>query len=335
MMKFINSINQALHQLLSTDSKVILYGEDISDPYGGAFKATKGLSTEFPNRVISTPISEAAMIGIAGGISIGGLKPIVEIMFGDFLTLGMDQLLNHLVKYQWMYDEKVKVAVTIRAAMGGRRGYGPTHSQSLEPLLASIPQLNIYSPSIYHDPGELLKQIVSSNEGITIFSENKLNYPKKLINEDNIKKGLELRRSENDGQTVYISNMEFEDPELLIISHGGNASIIEELMIELLMDYELSVQANFPARIKPLNYNEILLGLNNCKGIITFEESPKSFGWGSEIIAYLVENGLAGKKNIMRIGAEEFPIPSSSKLETDVLPGKGDINSFLKSVGII
>ena len=129
--------------------------------------------------------------------------------------------------------------------------------------------------------------------------------------------------------------MEFEDPELLIISHGGNASIIEELMIELLMDYELSVQANFPARIKPLNYNEILLGLNNCKGIITFEESPKSFGWGSEIIAYLVENGLAGKKNIMRIGAEEFPIPSSSKLETDVLPGKGDINSFLKSVGII
>lgn len=334
-MKFVESINQALNVLLSSDTKVVLYGEDILDPYGGAFKVTKGLSTKFPDRVISTPISEAAMIGIAGGMSIGGLKPIIEIMFGDFLSLGADQLLNHLVKYQWMYDDKVNVAVTIRAAMGGRRGYGPTHSQSLEPFLANIPQLNIYSPSIYHNPGELLKQVVSSNEGINIFSENKLNYPKKLINEDNMREGLSLRRSSNNGKTVYISNMDFEDPELLIISHGGNASIIEELMVDLLMEYELSVQANFPALIKPIDYDEILLGLNKCNSIITFEESPKTFGWGSEIMAYLAECDLIGDRKIMRIGAEELPIPSSSKLEDEILPGKEDINRFLKSVGII
>ena len=334
-MKFVESINQALNVLLSSDTKVVLYGEDILDPYGGAFKVTKGLSTKFPDRVISTPISEAAMIGIAGGMSIGGLKPIIEIMFGDFLSLGADQLLNHLVKYQWMYDDKVNVAVTIRAAMGGRRGYGPTHSQSLEPFLANIPQLNIYSPSIYHNPGELLKQVVFSNEGINIFSENKLNYPKKLINEDNMREGLSLRSSSNNGKTVYISNMDFEDPELLIISHGGNASIIEELMVDLLMEYELSVQANFPALIKPIDYDEILLGVSKCNSIITFEESPKTFGWGSEIMAYIAECDLIGERNIMRIGAEELPIPSSSKLEDEILPGKEDINRFLKSVGII
>ena len=95
-MRFFESINQALDELLSEDLKVVLYGEDILDPYGGAFKVTKGLSTKFPDRVKSTPISEAAIIGIAGGMSIGGLKPIIEIMFGDFLALGADQLLNHL-----------------------------------------------------------------------------------------------------------------------------------------------------------------------------------------------------------------------------------------------
>jgi len=334
-MKFYESINKSLNDLLSSDEKVFLYGEDILDPYGGAFKVTKGLSTEFPDRVLSTPISEASIIGIASGMSIGGLKPIIEIMFGDFLALGADQLLNHLVKYKWMYNEKVNVCATIRASMGGRRGYGPTHSQSLEPFLASIPQLNIYSPSIYHDPGRLLKDIVLSNNNITIFSENKLNYPKNLINEDNLRDGLSLKRSEKDQNTIYISNMEFEDPELLIISHGGNTVILEELMIELLINYELSVQANYPAIIKPLNYDELFLGIKNCKSIITFEESPKMFGWGSEIMAYLAEMQLINDKEVLRIGSEEQPIPSSSKLENEMLPGKSNIINFLKSVGII
>ena len=172
-MKFVESINKALDLILQSDTNVILYGEDISDPYGGAFKVTKGLSSKYPDRVLSTPISEAALIGISGGMSIGGLKPIIEIMFGDFLALGADQLLNHLVKYQWMYDDKVNVAVTIRSAMGGRRGYGPTHSQSLESFLANIPHLNIYSPSIFHNPGEFLKQIVGPFSSFTSSKANR------------------------------------------------------------------------------------------------------------------------------------------------------------------
>ena len=129
-MKFFKSINTALEKMLKNHEEVILYGEDLLDPYGGAFKVTKGLSTKFPDRVLPTPVSEAAIIGMAGGMAIGGLRPIVEIMFGDFIMLGADQLLNHLVKYEWMYNNKVNVPVTIRATMGGRRGYGPTHSQN-------------------------------------------------------------------------------------------------------------------------------------------------------------------------------------------------------------
>ena len=140
--------------------------EDLLDPYGGAFKATKGLSTKFPTRVLPTPISEAAIIGIACGMAIGGLRPIVEIMFGDFIMLGADQLLNHLLKYEWMYNNKVKIPVTIRTTMGGGRGYGPTHSQSLEPILASMPGIKIVSPTYYHNPGKLLEHTVLNEPGI-------------------------------------------------------------------------------------------------------------------------------------------------------------------------
>ena len=137
-MKFVHSINKSLENMLKDHGEVILYGEDLLDPYGGAFKATKGLSTKFPGRVLPTPISEAAIIGMAGGMASGGLLPIVEIMLGDFIMLGADQLLNHLVKYEWMYNNKHNVPVTIRTAMGGRRGYGPTHSQSIEPLIHTL-----------------------------------------------------------------------------------------------------------------------------------------------------------------------------------------------------
>ena len=334
-MKFVESIKTSLFNLLNNHEEIILYGEDLLDPYGGAFKVTKGLSTKFPGRVLPTPISEAAIIGMAGGMAIGGLRPIVEIMFGDFIMLGADQLLNHLVKYEWMYNNKVKVPVTIRVTMGGRRGYGPTHSQSIEPILASIPGLKIISPTYYHNPGELLEYTTVNESGIKIFCEYKMNYPKELINQTNCREGLSIKHSAGKYPTVYISNSEFQNPEVLIISHGGNAIIIEELLMELLIEYELSVQANFPSMIKPIIYEKLFYGIADCKMVIVIEESPKNFGWGSEIIAYMAESRLIENKIISRIGAVESPIPSSAVLEKKTLPGIMDIINKIKSADII
>ena len=148
-----------------------MIGEDIEGEYGGAFKVTKDLSIEFKDKIKNTPISEATITGIGTGIAMNGYYSIVEIMFGDFIMLGADQLLNHLVKYEWMYNGKVSAPVTIRATMGGGRGYGPTHSQSLEPILASIPGLKIFSPTYFHDPGYLLKKVVIEEKGIKLFCE--------------------------------------------------------------------------------------------------------------------------------------------------------------------
>ncbi len=334
-MKFVESINKALFDLLANNNDVILYGEDIIDPYGGAFKTTKGLSVNFPRQVISTPISEAAMIGMAGGMAIGGLRPIVEIMFGDFIMLAADQLLNHLLKYEWMYNDKVEVPVTIRTSMGGHRGYGPTHSQSLEPILASMPGIKIVSPTCYHNPGELLKHTVLIEPGIKVFCEYKMNYPRILINKKRCQEGLSLDYSEGPYPIAYLSNSEFDDHTILIISHGGNAILVENLLIHLLIEYELSVQANFPSLIKPCNYDDLFKGVEKSKLIIVIEESPKNYGWGSEIVSHLTEAGIGKEKKIVRVGAEELPIPSSALLEKNVLPSIENILRVLEIAGLL
>src|SRR5512136_1511104 len=122
------ALNTALKEALTRDERVLLLGEDILDPYGGAFKVTRGLSEAFPGRVLTTPISEAGFVGVATGMALRGLRPVVEIMFGDFVTLIADQVTNHAAKFGWMYSgnkevsEQVKVPLVIRTPMGGRRG---------------------------------------------------------------------------------------------------------------------------------------------------------------------------------------------------------------------
>ena len=160
MTNCIKILNKALHEIFQANNDVYLIGEDLADPYGGAFKISKGLSSKFPTRVITTPISEPAFIGMANGMALRGLIPLVEIMFGDFLTLGFDQILNHLTKYNEMYNRAVKPHVVIRTPMGGYRGYGPTHSQSLEKFFVGIPSLKVLALTHLGPVDNLFKNIV-------------------------------------------------------------------------------------------------------------------------------------------------------------------------------
>ena len=173
-MRYVESLNRALHQLMAEDERVFVMGEDIVDPYGGAFRVTNGLSSAYPDRVLATPISEASITGFATGMAMRGLRPILEIMFGDFLTLCADQIVNSATKFSWMYNGQVEVPLIIRTPMGGRRGYGPTHSQTLETLFLSVPGLTMVAPSHFHDPGELLRRAVLAGNGPVLFLENKL-----------------------------------------------------------------------------------------------------------------------------------------------------------------
>ncbi len=319
-MKFNSAINKSLNDLLKKNKNIILYGEDIEDGYGGAFKVTKGLSTKYANRVFSTPISEASLIGISGGMAIGGLLPIVEIMFGDFILLGADQILNHLSKYEKMYNNQISTQITIRTSVGGRRGYGPTHSQSPESILSSFPGIKIISPTIYHDVEKIFKNCFNDN-GIKIFLEYKLFYPKDLVLNQNIKKGIFVRKSKKYYETVYMTNYhENEEAQVVIISHGGNVLLIEHLIYELMIEHEINIKVILPSLIKPIDFGDFEFEMSSADYIVVIEESVKNFGWGSEITSILAESDYLKQKKILRIGAKEKPIPSAMSLEEKVLP---------------
>ena len=177
MPTLLDSLNTALRQALTSNPNVVLLGEDILDPYGGAFRVTRGLSTAFPDRVITTPVSEAGFVGLSTGMALRGLRPVVEIMFGDFVTLIADQVINHAAKFRWMYNNQVRVPLVIRTPMGGRRGYGPTHSQTLEKLFMGVPGLRVLAPCALGDPGELLLRAILDDDDPVLFVENKLLYP--------------------------------------------------------------------------------------------------------------------------------------------------------------
>ncbi len=180
MTTVLESLNRTLQRVMEKDNRVVVLGEDILDPYGGAFQSNRGLSSKYPDRVFSTPISEAGIVGMATGMAMRGLKPVAEIMFGDFVTLIADQLINHAAKFRWMYNDNVRVPIVVRTPMGGRRGYGPTHSQSLEKLFLGIPGMKVLAPNTLRDPGELLLAAIEDEDPV-LFVEHKLLYSRPML----------------------------------------------------------------------------------------------------------------------------------------------------------
>lgn len=329
-MKYIESINLALHNLMKEDDRVILIGEDLHDPYGGAFKVSQGLSTSFPERVISTPISEAAITGSAVGMAMRGMRPIVEIMFGDFILLTMDQIVNHASKYKWMFNDQVSVPLVIRAPMGGGRGYGPTHSQSLESLFMAIPGISICAPSLFHDPGKTLTNIINNSDDPVIFIENKISYPKKLYLGDKEGDFKIKRYPENDGyETVFLSMFPEEKQDFIIYTYGGMAELAIQSALEVFLEEEILCGIVICETIKPIPQNAILLA-KNAKKIVTLEEGNKIGGWGSEIGSIIAEkhnNSLEAP--IIRMGSEDRPIPCTLSIEGSTLPSSDKLTSAL------
>ena len=192
-------INSALTEAFESRDDVYLLGEDVLDPYGGAFKVTQGLSTKLPERVITTPVSEGAISGVAAGMALRGWRPILEIMFGDFIALGFDQTVNGIAKFRAMFDDQVRVPLVVRTPMGGRRGYGPTHSQTLEKVLLGVPGIKVVAPSECHDIGALLHAAIADDDPV-FFIENKLMYGRPNRRPDGERLG-DLRVRETKGPT--------------------------------------------------------------------------------------------------------------------------------------
>ncbi len=314
------AINAALRDLLARDENVVVLGEDLHEPYGGAFKVTAGLSSEFTGRVISTPISEAGITGSGIGLALAGKRPIVEIMFADFLSLCMDQIYNHAVKFPGMFSD-VDVPLVVRAPCGGRRGYGPTHSQSPENLFVSVPGLTVIYGSHRHNVGQLLVDTVKRWPNPTIFLEHKLLYGEaqdpsdySVIAPHQDDLGAELfptiRRGSN-------------SPDITLVSFGGMLPVVEKAAKRLSDEEELEVEIVALAMLAPLPRQTLLSSLLTRPHIAVVEESHHEFGVSAEILATLMEAGYRGK--VIRIGTPPAPIASARSLERDQLPDEQTI----------
>ncbi|MBF0626316.1 MAG: 2-oxoglutarate dehydrogenase, partial [Magnetococcales bacterium] len=300
--------------------EVILMGEDIHAPYGGSFKVTGDLSRRFPARVLATPISEEALAGAALGLALGGWRPVLEIMFADFLTLVMDPLFNHAVKHPALHPDQ-PLPLVIRAPAGGYRGYGPTHSQSPESLFTAVPGLTVLFPSHRHDVRRLLRNAVTGWDHPVLFLEHKLSYS--LTVDPERYRPLEPRGPdwEQHLERLFPTLVRSAPtpPDVTLIGWGGMVPLLEEAAARLATDEELAVEIVLPSRLAPLSRATLEHHLAGRERIVIVEEGPKSFGVGAELTALLVEGGCRGR--IGRVGAPSLPVPAAREMEAALLPG--------------
>ncbi len=320
------AINDSLKQIMAADETIYFIGEDVRSPYGGAFKISDGLSDLFSDRVINTPISESAIVGTGIGLAMEGFKPIVEIMFGDFITLAMDQIINHAAKFRYMYNEQVRLPLMIRTPMGGGRGYGPTHSQTLDRHLLGIPGLRIVAINNLVHPKSIYHTILNSSEDPTIVIENKALYTSQLRLSPPV--GFHYK-TVYDTLPIIIMNPDSAYSDVSIVSYGGLSELSLDIICRLFEEYDVIAQFICPIQIYPFKIDASfdLICSNN---IVIIEEGQGFAGFGAEVVAQIHELCNRTSKcvpRMARICSLESPIPASKALEAQILPGKNRVLS--------
>jgi pyruvate/2-oxoglutarate/acetoin dehydrogenase E1 component len=315
------AIAQAIIEEMERDANVVLIGEDVGK-FGGAMAATKGVFERFgPKRVIDTPISEAAIIGTGLGAAITGLRPIVEIMFIDFTTCCMDQIVNQVAKVRYMLGGQVRVPLVIRTQGGAGKSYAAQHSQSLEAWFAHAPGLKVLMPATPATAKGLLKSAIRSDDPV-IFIEHKILYGEKGEVSDNTDFLLPIGKAEiaKEGSSVTIVAY---SRQLLLALEAARALDNEGISAELI---DLRT-------ISPLDISTILSSLEKTGRLVVVEEGNRSFGVGAEISARIMEEGFdLLERPVVRVGALDTPIPFAPVLERAVIPDAAKIAAAARSL---
>lgn len=314
MLSYRDALYEALREEMESDETVVLIGEDFAN--GGAFGVAGDLPDRFGwSRVIRTPISENGFIGVAVGAAMTGLRPVAEIMFMDFMTLAMDQLVNHAAKIHYMYSGQYSVPLVVRTPAGAGRGYGASHSQSLESWLIHVPGLKVVAPSDPADAKGLLKSAIRDDNPV-VFIENKLLYPKKGEIEDDGPIPLGHARVRRHGS------------DITLVSYGRMLDLSLEAA-ELLGLEGVGCEVIDLRTLKPLDLDTLLGSVARTGRFVFVEEGTG--GIGAEVATRIVE--AYPTTRVVRVAARDVPIPSSGPLEQHVIPQLDDIiNGCLNSL---
>jgi pyruvate/2-oxoglutarate/acetoin dehydrogenase E1 component len=302
------ALREAMAEEMERDPSVFLIGEDIAG-YGGAFKVTQGLAEKFgPARVRNTPISENSIVGVGVGAAITGMRPIVDIMFQDFITLAMDQIVNHAAKFHYMYGNQCTVPMVIRTPAGGGRCYGPTHSQSLEAWFMHVPGLKVVAPATAHDAKGLLKSAIRDPNPV-LFVESKLLY------------GVKGEVPEGE-YTVPIG-------EANVVREGEHITLIaySRMTVESLKAAEALAGAGIGCEVvdlrtlAPLDMDTVAASVEKTGRAIIVAEDCKTAGVSAEVMARVMEECFdVLQAPVRRVAAADAPLPCADALEKAALP---------------
>jgi pyruvate/2-oxoglutarate/acetoin dehydrogenase E1 component len=332
----LDSLNRGLLSAMQQDEKVLLLGEDILDPYGGAFKVTRGCSTTYPDRVITTPISEAGLGGLAAGLALRGTHPVLEIMFGDFTTLLADQLINHISKFRWMYHDTVSLPLVIRTPMGGRRGYGPTHSQTLEKHFMGVPGLTVLAPVNLADeisgysPGTMLQMAILNTESPVLFIENKLQYLLPVFDNASLSE-FEIKRQGPVQSPAFLLRLKGAPAATVTLTaYGYMAELARQAQEKLAFEDEIFTELVIPTCLVPFDVSLLQQSVARTGSLVTIEEGGLTLGWGAETITRIVEAMPDHRVSVARVAARDLPVPAAPSLEKQVLPQLEDILAVVR-----
>lgn len=301
-MRYMQAIGQALGDSMTEDGSVILLGEDIAAA-GGSFKATRGLLERFgPGRVRDTPISEASIVSAAVGAAMSGLKPVVEIMFMDFVTLAMDALVNQAAKARFMFGGRSSVPMVLRTPHGGGLNAGPQHSQCLEAWLAHVPGLKVVCPSSAQDAYSLLRAAIADPDPV-VFVENKALYGRKGEVDTAIEGVIGKAAVARAGR------------DATIVTYGATVHLALAAAEQLARE-RIEVEVIDLRSIQPWDEACVLESVARTHRLVVAHEAVQAFGVGAEIAARVAEQGFDElDAPIVRVGAPFMPVPFAASLE--------------------
>lgn len=313
-------LNEALKEEMTRDDTVILMGEDIG-VYGGAYGVTRGLYEEYgPERVRDTPISEAFIVGGGLGAALTGLRPVVEIMYIDFIGLAMDQLANQAAKIRYMTGGKARVPLVVRSVCGTGRTLGAHHSQSLEAWILHVPGLKLVMPSTPHDAKGLLKSAIRQEDPV-VFIEHKMLYKTQgQVPEEEylIPMGVaDIKRKGKDITVVTYSRMVLRALEAA----------------EILAKEGIDVEVIDLRSLCPMDEATVMQSVKKTHRVIVLHEAARTCGVGAEISARIMEEAFDFLDHpVVRLAGADVPIPKSPVLEEHAIPGVQDIVSSIREI---
>jgi 2-oxoisovalerate dehydrogenase E1 component len=313
------AVRGALHYELTNDPRVFIAGIDVGAG-GNVFGLTRGLMAEFPGRVRDTPIAEAAIVGMGIGAAMAGMRPVVEIMYSDFMTVCFDQIVNQAAKLRYMTGGKVSVPLTIRTQFGAGRSSGAQHSQSLEAMLAHVPGLAVVMPSTPSDMYGLLRAAIAY-DGPVVVIEHRLLYERSgpgFADDHIVPIGkAAVTRTGTDLTIVSYSRMALES---LAVAERLAAEGIDAEVIDL-------------RTIAPLDWDTVLTSFAKTNRMVIAQEAVVDFGVGAEIAARAVDAGFWNlDAPVVRVGAPSTPAPYAPSLESAWVPGADDIEAAVRRV---